>query len=92
MILGCMDWIVLVIFGAFSISVVLQYIVTEPLLYGAREEICGAFKTIISLQFQEKPYIFFLSFSGVVQKVIFHVESNKYMYIMYKNCKIKHVS
>jgi hypothetical protein len=62
---------------------VVQYIVTEPLLYGALEEICGAFKTIISLQFQVKSY-FFLSFSGVVQKVIFHVESKKYMYIMYK--------
>jgi hypothetical protein len=91
MILGCMDWIVLVIFGAFSIYVVLQYIVTEPLLYGALEEICEASKTIISLQFQEKSYIFFLSFSGVVQKVNFHVESNKYIYIMYKNCKIMHV-
>jgi hypothetical protein len=37
-------------------------------------------------------HIFFLSFSGVVQKVIFHFESQKYMYIMYKKCKIKHIS
>jgi hypothetical protein len=70
MILGCMDWIVLVIFGAFSISVVLQYIVTEPLLYGAREEICGAFKTIISLQFQEKSFFFFFLFWGCTKSHI----------------------
>jgi len=35
--------------------------------------------------------LLFLSFSGVVQKVIFQVESKKYMYIMYKECKIKHI-
>jgi hypothetical protein len=57
MILGCMDWIVLVIFGAFfhfksNIFRLFLYVVTEPLLY-------GAFKTIISLQFQAKSFFFF---------------------------------
>jgi hypothetical protein len=86
-----MDWIVLVIFVAFfhfksNIFRLFLYVVTEPLLY-------GAFKTIISLQFQAKSFFFFffLSFSEVAQKVIFQVESKKYMNIMYKEYKIKHI-
>jgi hypothetical protein len=99
MILGCMDWIVLVIFGAFSILNQIYFCCSSVhsyraiIIWGSLEEICGDFKTIISLQFEAKSFFFFVfSFYGVVPKVIFHVESKKYMYIMYKKCKIKHIS
>jgi hypothetical protein len=69
MIFGCMDWIVLVIFGDifyFKSNIFQLFFTTwsHGHYYRALVEIFGAFKAIISLLFQPKSYVF-LSFPAV---------------------------
>jgi hypothetical protein len=51
----------------------------------------GLLKPLLAFNSKQNHFFFFLSFYEVAQKVIFQVESKKYMYIVYRECKIKHI-